>query len=380
MKILITGSHLTPALAVIEELKKHKDIELLYVGRKTTREGDPSPSVESQIVPTLGIKYISLTTGRLQRSFTRYTIPSLLKIPFGFIQSIFIILNEKPDVILSFGGYVAVPIIIVAWLLNIPIMIHEQTLVSGLANTISSWFASKIAVSFDKKYEFPRHKVLITGNPLRKELLDSTTKVSDREVAEIIRLSKKDKKPLLLVTGGNQGSHIINQSVGEILEKLTDLFCIVQQTGDSKFKDFEALESQKKALKHTSRYVVKKWIDASDMAALFRSVDLVVSRAGANTLLELAYFGIPTLLIPIPYISRNEQNVNARFFAEKGLAHVLEQESLSGATLLKRLDDMSKRLEDLKKNAQGARDLVIPDAAKRLALEVILLGKGDVLR
>src|SRR3990167_11273168 len=100
MNILITGAHFTPAVAVIEQLKKYPDISITYVGRKYTQEGDDSSSVESQVIPTLGVKFISLITGRLQRSFTRYTILSILKIPIGFVQAFYIILKEKPDVVL----------------------------------------------------------------------------------------------------------------------------------------------------------------------------------------------------------------------------------------------------------------------------------------
>src|SRR3989344_9001367 len=116
MKILITGAHFTPAVATIEELKKVENEEIVYVGRNTTLEGDRTQSVESKVLPALGVKFIPIIAGRLQRSFTPYTIPSLLKIPIGWIQALYIILSEKPDVILSFGGYVAVPVVIVGWL------------------------------------------------------------------------------------------------------------------------------------------------------------------------------------------------------------------------------------------------------------------------
>jgi len=129
MKILVTGAHFTPAVAVIEEFKKRPNIEIVYIGRNTTREGDTSPSIESQVLPDLGIKFIPIITGRLQKDFTLFTIPSLLKIPIGFMQALFFILGEKPDVILSFGGYVAVPLVFIGWLFSIPIIVHEQTLV-----------------------------------------------------------------------------------------------------------------------------------------------------------------------------------------------------------------------------------------------------------
>ena len=147
MKILITGAHFTPALAVIEELRKISGVEVIYVGRSTTLEGDKTWSVESEVLSSKSIKFIPIITGRLQRSFTIYTIPSLLKIPIGLLQALFIFFTEKPDVILSFGGYVAVPTVLIGWLWSIPIIIHEQTLVSGLANEISALFADKICLS-----------------------------------------------------------------------------------------------------------------------------------------------------------------------------------------------------------------------------------------
>ena len=190
MRILLTGTHFTTAAATIPELQKFHDVKLVYVGRKTTKEGDSTPSVESIELPKLGVKFIPITTGRLQRSFTLYTIPSLLKIPVGFIQALFIILKEKPDVVLSFGGYVGVPIVFWAWLFSIPVIIHEQTLVSGLANTISSWFADKIAVSFESDDSFNGEKVILTGNPIRQEILD----------AKVVR--RRSLLPTILITGG----------------------------------------------------------------------------------------------------------------------------------------------------------------------------------
>ena len=180
MKILITGAHFTPAFATIEELNKYKDVEIVYVGRKTTLEGDNTSSVESRLLPKLGVKFITITAGRLQRTFTPFTLISLLKIPIGFIQALHIILREKPDVVLSFGGYIALPLVIVAWLFSIPIIIHEQTLISGLANRLGSFFADKIAISFPENKLFDKAKAVLTGNPLRREILNvkNTSKVT----------------------------------------------------------------------------------------------------------------------------------------------------------------------------------------------------------
>lgn len=358
MKILITGAHFTPAAATIEELKKYKDCRIVYVGRGTTREGDPSPSIESQVLPKMGVKFIPIITGRLQRPLSLHTIPSLLKIPIGFIQAFYIILVEKPDVILSFGGYVAVPLVIAGWFLSVPIIIHEQSLVSGLTNKISSAFADKIAVSFKGEDQFNKPTVL-TGNPLRASILESAN----------LRYPRKEKLPTILITGGNQGSHLINISVEACLAKLKKIACIIHITGDSKFKDFERLEKLQ-----DNNYSVKKWIDG-EYGAILQKVDLVVSRAGINTLTELAYLGKPALVVPIPYLFADEQSVNAKFFENLGLVKILPQSKLSGKSLLENIKFMLSDIRNLNKQAKGVKTIIIPDAAKRLALETMLLLK-----
>lgn len=370
MKVLITGTHFTPAQAVIEVLQKdYQDVEIVYIGRKYTREGDNSPSLESQEIPKLGVKFISITAGRLQRSFTIYTIPSLLKIPIGFLQSFYYLLKEQPDVILSFGGYVAVPVVVSGWLLSIPIIIHEQTLVTGLANTISSHFANKIAVSFNHEYSFPKEKVIVTGNPIRKEIIQPDNKNSN--VYKFVTLDRS--LPLVLITGGNQGSHVINQAVYEILDELTEVAFIIHQTGNSAFKDFEKLLEKRNSLKHKARYLVTKWLNVGEMGIVLASITLAVSRAGANTLSELAYFGVPALVIPIPYLYKNEQMVSAKFFEKLGLVTLLPQEELNSKNLLDNIQKILNNINQIQERAKMAKYVLTHDAANRLALETISL-------
>ncbi len=354
MKILVTGAHFTPAVATMEELEKYPGVKVVYAGRKTTQEGDSTPSVESQILPQKGIKFIPLITGRLQRTFSIYTITSLLKIPIGFIQSVFIILSEKPDVILSFGGYVAVPLVVMGWLFSVPIIIHEQTLVCGLANKISAWFADKIAISFPDTLK--GEKVILTGSPIREEVLKT-------------KLKKESEFPTILITGGNQGSHLINLTVEECLDKLTKVASIIHVTGDNKFRDYERLKNIE-----NNNYCVKKWIDDGwgDVLSL---ADLVVSRAGINTLSELAFLGKPALVIPIPYLYRSEQNKNAKYFEGLGLVKILPQLYLSADALLKNITGMLENLPALKEKAKEAGKAIIPDGAERLALETVLLAE-----
>jgi len=322
MKVLLTGTHFTPAIAVMEKLKKYQGIKIVYVGRTTTMEGDATPSLESQILPKMGIKFIPLIAGRWQRFISPFIVISLLKIPFGFVQALLLVFLEKPDVILSFGGYVALPVVIAGWLFSIPIIIHEQTLLAGLSNRISAIFADKIAISFkESKKFFNREKTILTGNPIRKDLLDiAVGNVSTR---------RPNKDVMVLIMGGSQGSHAINLAVWECLDKLIKFASIIHVTGDNKFGDFEKSKRLGELMKLGKRYQVFKWI-GEDYGIYLKKADLVVCRAGINTLSELAYVGKPALVIPIPYIYLDEQNQNARYFEGLGLVKILPQSKLSG--------------------------------------------------
>lgn len=370
MKILITGTHFTPAVAVIEELKKMGELRIVYVGRKTTMEGDNTLSIESEVLPSLSVKFIPMIAGRLQRVFTFYTIPSLLKIPIGFIQALYIILSEKPDVILSFGGYVAVPIVFWGWLWSVPIIIHEQTLVSGFANKISAFFADKICLSFSQNFSNQQEKIILTGNPIRKEILHPGNKL-DLAYEKIFEVARKEKLPILLITGGNQGSHILNLAIERILDKLTKVALVIHVIGDNKFQDFKRLEKLQ-----NEHYLAKKWI-SDKWGTILSKIDLVISRAGINTLTELAYLGKPALVIPLPYLYKDEQNENAKFFKELGLVKILPQKELSEEFLFQEIKDIIKNLPALTVKAQNAKSAVKTGAAKRIALETLLLVKHD---
>ena len=167
MKLIIVGGHLSPALAVIEALQK--DVNVLFIGRKYVFEGSKTLSLEFRTITKRKIPFVSISTGRWQRKFTRFTIPSLLKFPFGILQSFLILKKFKPDVVLSFGGYLSLPVGIAAFILRIPIVIHEQTLEAGIANKVLSIFAKTVCISWEtsRKY-FPKSKVILTGNPMRK--------------------------------------------------------------------------------------------------------------------------------------------------------------------------------------------------------------------
>ena len=339
MKILITGTHLTPALAVIEELKKNYHSEIVYVGRNTTLEGDETPSVESQILPKLGVKFVSIIAGRLQRTLTIYTIPSLLKIPIGFLQALFIILAEKPDVILSFGGYVAVPSVFVGWLFSIPIIIHDQTLVSGLANKISSFFADKIAISFNqtKNYLKSNHKIVFTGNPIRQEL----RVVKDRQEA-LSFFGFDDNKFTILVMGGSQGSHRINTCFLKAVSMITDKsrFQIIHLAGP---KDLGLLDSGYRDL----QAAFKLFSFLKEMQYAYSIADFAITRAGATTIAELAFFGIPAIIIPYPFAYKHQFN-NAQALSKHATAILIKDNELDPEKLREVLVDLMNNPNKIK--------------------------------
>lgn len=355
-RIVITGGHLAPALAVIEELKNNKDWEIFYLGRKYSFEGEKVSSVESKIIPSLGVKFIPITTGRLQRRFSRYTIPSLLKIPIGFFQSFCYLLKIRPKAICSFGGYISVPVVFAGWILRIPILTHEQTTVFGLASKINSIFATKIAVSFPESLKyFPKNKVVLTGNPIRGEIFK----------VERAKWEVESGKPITYVTGGNQGAKIINRAVLEILPKLLEKYTVIHQCGDLDYKDLK-FEIENLKLEQRENYILIPYVGPEDIGWVLNNADLIISRAGANIVSELAALGKPALFIPIPWSYADEQTKNAQMLVEAGTGEILPQDELSGETLLTKIETMMTNLEKYKKNASRAKALVRLDATQKI--------------
>lgn len=351
-KILITGGHVTPALAVIEELRKRGGWEISWVGRKYAMEGKSVHSLEYQMIPRLGIEFFNLETGRLQRRLTQHTIPSLLRILPGVFRAFAIVIRIRPHIVLSFGGYISLPVVIAAWFLRIPILVHEQTTTSGLANRIASYFADKIALSFPtSSIDFPGYKVIVTGNPLGSQIF------SIRRFS----IKRKTGRPLLYVTGGGQGSQVINRRVEEILPDLTKTFSkVIHQTGTLDYEHFARVGK-----KYNRRYYPKATLLPHEVLNAYKQASLVISRSGANTVSELAALGIPSILIPIPWSERGEQDKNARLLEGAGLAKILPQEELSGPRLLGTINEMLAS-PPTKSAILAARRLIKPNAAQNV--------------
>jgi len=355
MKIVIVGGHLSPALALIEELKKKKTCEIYWVGRKYAMEGKKIVSFEYEVISKIGIPFYCLTAGRLQRKLTSRTILALLKIPVGFLQSFYFLLKIKPDLIVSFGGYLGLPVIFTGWLLSIPSVLHEQTVTSGLSNRLASIFVKKVAISFaTSALDFPTGKTVLTGIPLRRAFLSKKNG----------KMHKKST-PLVFITGGNQGSQLINYEIQKILTKLLSKSRVVHQTGVLDFEKFSLIKS-KLPPQLRKNYEIFANLSPDQMAAVMAMADVVISRAGANTVAEIAALGIPAILIPIPWSEKNEQEKNARLLEATGLARVMDQQRLDSKTLLVNIDYF---LENGVSSVvvKRARKLIKRDAAARLA-------------
>jgi UDP-N-acetylglucosamine--N-acetylmuramyl-(pentapeptide) pyrophosphoryl-undecaprenol N-acetylglucosamine transferase len=325
MKIVLIGGHLAPALSVLQALPKNTKV--LFIGRKYALEGDNAFSLEYKTITSLQVPFIGLNTGRLQRKLTKFTILSLLKVPFGVIKSFFILINFRPDIVMGFGGYVSIPVVFCAFLLRIPIVIHEQTMEAGLANRLVSRFADKICISWNssRKY-FPEKKVVLTGNPMRKF-----------SVSGIKYLIFNNNLPIIYISGGSSGSHFINIIIENVIKDLLGKYNVIHQVGDShEYRDFDRLEQLRHNLPENLRenYILQKLIDPSEIGDLLKLSSLVISRSGINTITELIYFEKPAILIPLPFSQNNEQLKNARFLEKIGLGLILQQSEVNPKRLL----------------------------------------------
>lgn len=380
IKFLITGGHLTPAKAVIDELKSRGFKNFQWVGRKFTMRGDKTVSAEYQLIhKDLGIPFADLTTGKVVRfsnirSFVEFII-NLAKIPIGLVSSLLILLRYRPKVIVSFGGYVALPLVIMGKLLGIKSVTHEQTVVVGLANKVISKFVDKVLISWEgtRKY-FKSSKVVLTGNPIRKEVLKVST--------DVYKLNPK--LPVIYITGGNQGAHVINRAVIGTIDKLLERYNVIHQTGlTTVTNDYE--ECRKIAKLHIGskkgRYIVRGNIFGNEIGEVFSKAALVISRAGANIVTDILALGKMAILTPIPWSIHNEQMLNAEMVEKLGLAKIIKQNELTPEVFLKGVSEAMKGIKSqrdfngdvLEESQKKARSLVRLDASEKIVDEVLSL-------
>lgn len=343
MKIILIGGHLAPALSVLEALPK--DAKILFVGRKYTLEGDSALSLEYKTITSLNIPFVGLNTGRLQRKITRFTFFSLLKLPLGIIKSFLILIGFRPDIVVGFGGYVSIPVILCAYILRIPVVMHEQTMKAGLANKLLSRFAEKVCISWQTSVKyFPKNKIAVTGNPIRKFTISSSPAIEHLSLFN-------NKLPVIYVTGGSSGSHVVNIMIEGIIKELLLKYNVIHQAGDARqYRDFDRLKQLRDSWPEKLRdnYILEKFIDPSQVGDLLKLSSLVVSRSGMNIVSELIHFNKPAILIPFPFSQNNEQMENAKFLEKIGLGVVLKQSEISQEKLLQTITLMFDNINKYK--------------------------------
>jgi len=319
MKIVICGGHFSPAYALIEELEKIPDIKIIFLGRKFTTEGSQNFSVEYKEISRKNIKSHWIVTGRLQRVLSVYTLQALVKIPIGFLQGFFYLLLERPRLIVSFGGSLSLPVVFCGWLLGINSITHEQAIIPGLATRINSLFAKKVFITWPQTRDyFGSGKAELIGNLTRKTIFNK--KAKDGKITSFLT----NKKKTIYITGGNQGSHVLNQFTFEWIKKIKD-YQIIHQVGTANFRgDLKKAESIAE-----KNYLAFELITPEDIGAVLNGAYLVISRSGANTCWELLQLKKPAILIPLPVSSGREQEKNAQLLKKAGLVEVIDQKDLS---------------------------------------------------
>jgi UDP-N-acetylglucosamine--N-acetylmuramyl-(pentapeptide) pyrophosphoryl-undecaprenol N-acetylglucosamine transferase len=288
---------------------------------------------------------------------------SLIKLPFGVANAYTILKKTSPDVVIAFGGYLSLPIAYATHMLSIPLVIHEQTLEAGFANKVITPFASAVCISWESsRRHFKGKNVILTGNPLRKDLIRPKTPEFARTLISEV--------PTVYVTGGSSGSHAINMLIGDCVGDLLERMIVVHQTGDAKqFSDFERLSALRDTMdeKRAGRYILRKFIDPSEVGYVYKDADLIISRSGINTVTELLWLGKPALFIPLPFSQRREQHKNAAFLKDVGLAEIVPQHTATPEKLREKITSMlgHKKMYTIKDNGKKYRQ-IIEEAADRI--------------
>jgi UDP-N-acetylglucosamine--N-acetylmuramyl-(pentapeptide) pyrophosphoryl-undecaprenol N-acetylglucosamine transferase len=333
-KIILTGGgtagHVMPHMAILPELRRN-GFNPIYIG---------SGGIEKDIARKYDVPFFQISTGKLRRYFSIDNFLDVFRIIYGFLQSLNLMIRLRPDVVFSKGGFVAVPVTVAAWMWRVPVVTHESDYSPGLANKLIAPFSRKILFTFPETARFLKpSKSVLVGSPVRPELfLGSADKAHEL-------CAFTEKKPSILVMGGSQGAQRINDALRDILPRLLKTYNVIHLTGKGKsisfvdpgYRSFEFLGEQLKDV--------------------FAAADLVVSRAGANSIFELLALRKPMLLIPLEIGSRGDQILNARSFQANGWAHQLSEAALTSETFYQAIS----KLEDSKSAMIMAQSLVKAD-------------------
>ena len=339
-----TGGHIFPGLAVAEALRARADCRIVWIGSRSRSD--------RALVEARGISYRAIPAGKLRRYFSLRNALDVFKILGGIAASLRALVAERPAVLFSKGGFVSVPPTVAAWLLRIPVVTHECDLTPGLATRLNALLARRVLVSFPEtlRYLGPRAaRVVVTGNPVRPEM-----RRADRERGRAL-LGVPERTPVLLVVGGSLGAGAMNSAVTACLSRLTTRCFVVHQRGAHPGED------------SAPRYRSAAFFHA-EFPDIIAAADLVVCRAGANSLSELSMLAKPAILVPLPLSSsRGDQITNAAHRSRAGAALVIPQSELDGERLAGAVEGLLGNPRRLAEMARAAAALAQPEAADAVA-------------
>jgi len=349
MKVLFTGGgtmgSVTPLIAVAEELKnRDPSNDYYWLG---TKQGP-----EKEVIKNYNIEFKAICSGKLRRYFSWLNFLDIVKVIVGLIQSLVLLIKWKPQIIISAGGFTAVPVVWAGWLLNIPSLIHQQDIKVGLANKLCAWPAKQITVCFtDSLKQFKQNKTELVGNPIREEFKLIKDKSTDRLYK---KYNLKRDLPVVLIVGGGTGAKAINNLVFNTVNKLTEFCQVIHLVGKSRLEN--------KKIKKMENYHQFKFI--VDMKGVLRLADLVVSRAGMGSLTELAYLKKPAIIIPIP---NSHQEDNAIYFNKHEAIVLINQIKITNDEFIDVIKNILNNKDKMEQLGKQIHQVIKWQAEKKIA-------------
>lgn len=357
-----TGGHISPAVAVAEELRRRMNVELHWIGSQSGFEGE---AAAAQNIP-----FHTVRTGKLRRYLARATVIDAIRIPIGVWEAGALLRRIQPDVIFSTGGFVSVPTVVAGRFSGVPCLTHEQTASLGLATRINARFCDVVALSFPghgKIFTRKGTEVVVTGNPIRSSISRGERKIL------LALFDIPPELPLLYVTGGAQGAQALNTTVAEALPELLQHVTIIHQCGpQSGNGDHARLVRLRDKLQPDERVRYHPVERVSDeLAHIYASATLVVGRSGAGTVAELAALGVPSILVPLP--GADEQRKNARVLADVGASIIIPQGELTSSRLVATVQCLISSPGRLQKMRAAALSVAPKDPTNRLCDAIVAL-------
>ena len=352
MKIIFSGGGtlgpVTPLLAIADMIKEERpDASFLWVG--TTR-GPERVLIEQHHIP-----FTTLSSGKFRRYLSIWNVVDLVRIVIGFFQSLALLWRENPDVCVSAGGFISVPLHIAAWVLGIPTWIHQQDVRPGLANKLMAPFARRITTALEQSLlHFPKRKSIWLGNPVRKEVLSGSA-VKAKELFQV-----SIDHPVVFVTGGGTGSMKINQLITQALPHLQGHCQVIHLTGKERPQELIAPADRQFAFYHPYRFFTE------EMPHAYAASDIIISRGGFGTLTEIAALGKPAIIIP----KEGHQDDNVSFLDHAGAVILVKEQLSDGNHLAKTIKEL---LQDTQKKMFMQRKIqeLLPLEKKEKVMEVV---------